>query len=119
ASAARRIAARTRAVAAVRRTAAIALRFASGAAVGTTARLAKPAARVEILLAAGKRKCLTAIAAGQGGIGRHRRRLPSQNGSASWAFAERQKIHGPRQRAINKPERNSLRQLVAEYRSSP
>jgi hypothetical protein len=57
-------------VAAVR--AAITLRLAGSPAIRATSGLRESAAGVEILLAAGKRKGLAAIAAGQGGVGRHR-----------------------------------------------
>src|SRR5205823_11287500 len=66
------------AVAVVRRTATIALGFAGCATVRTTTGFAEPSAGVEILLAAGERECLAAIAASKSGISRHRGRLPSK-----------------------------------------
>src|SRR5262249_44089312 len=62
---------RGRAVAAICGSA-VALRLAGSAAIRAATRFGKPAAGVEVLLAAGECKCLTAIAAGQNGVGRHR-----------------------------------------------
>ena len=63
---------RRRGSVAVIRRATIALRFARGAAIRAATRFGKPATRVEVLLATGESKSLTAIAAGQRCIGRHR-----------------------------------------------
>jgi len=63
--------------AAVRRPA-IALRLACSPTVRTATRLAEAAAGVKVLLAAGERKGLAAVAACESGISRHRGRLPSK-----------------------------------------
>src|SRR5207244_3138645 len=71
-------------VAAVGRTP-VALGLASGPTVGATARLAESPTGVKVLLAASESKRLTAVAAGQRSISRHRGRPPCKKyGSASW-----------------------------------
>src|SRR3569833_1337223 len=66
----------TRGVPAAVGAAAISIELALCATVGTTARLAKTTARIEVLLAAGERKRLAAVATGKCGIAGHRGRLP-------------------------------------------
>ena len=80
-----------------RRPAPVTLRLAAGATIGTPTRLAEASAGVEVLLATGERECLAAVAAGQSGISRHRRRLPSKHNSSA-AGQGRAKNTGLRQK---------------------